>query len=466
MLFQSTDFLIFALIVIPLYWSTRDNGTRLTILLAASLYFYAYFFWPYLILLGGVILWNFLLSPYVCSPHRALARRALLLSIVGSLLPLLFFKYIGLLLSSVAWVITVTGVPLTTPLYSPLLPLGISFFTFQAVAYQVDLYRGVVQPERTLLRFALFISFFPQLIAGPIVRATSLLPEFQSSRPLVARDVQQGLFMCCAGLALKIGVADILAQFVDQLFADPDDYGFYRAWYRMYAFSFQVLADFWGYTLLARGLGLLLGYHLPRNFSLPYFSTSFRELWRRWHMTLSTWFRDYVYIPLGGRHAGQLRSQIILLVTFAIAGLWHGAGWNYVLWGLLNGAVMVLERVVHQPLAAATAWMGRLQPAVASIVVFHVFTWLLVVFRAPSLTSAGTVMRTMVVPVFTFEGMGGVLDTWLPLFLFGHPLLHYLLEDYRFACLKLPGQIVLTVLLVLFIIVNYRAEVDFLYFQF
>src|SRR3954470_23062702 len=333
MVFTSAAFLLFVACAVALHWALPWQRARLCVLLAASFWFYAAHHWPSLFLLLGFILANYLLA--LAQDGRR--SRALLAAAIGAnLLALGWFKYAAFL-AGIAQALLGTPVP-HAPAY---LPLGISFFTFQVVAYQVDVYRGTIRAERSLLVFAVFKCFFAQLVAGPIVRAREFLPQLRERRRFDAEGFHHGLFLVVAGLALKLGVADVLAQFVAEDFRDAASLATTTAWSGAYAFAFQLYADFWGYSTMAVGIGLLFALELPLNFDNPYLSASLREFWRRWHVTLSTWFRDYLYIPLGGNRRAPNRN---LLVTMTVAGLWHGAGFTFLIWGGVHGLWLAAER--------------------------------------------------------------------------------------------------------------------------
>jgi D-alanyl-lipoteichoic acid acyltransferase DltB (MBOAT superfamily) len=278
------------------------------------------------------------------------------------------------------------------PLLSLALPVGLSFFTFQAISYVVDVKRGLCKPTTTI-DLGLYLSFFPHLVAGPIVRAREFLPQLEAPRD--PRDVAlgPGVLLICLGLVKKVAIADLLArQVVDPVFAVPQAYGAPDVWLAVYAYAAQIYCDFSGYTDIAIGLALLMGIRFPPNFDRPYRSLGFREFWRRWHMTLSRYLRDYLYIPLGGNRKGRRRTAINLMITMLLGGLWHGAAWGFVLWGAIHGAGLVIE---HR-LADRFSWRP---PGWARwLLVFHIVVLAWIPFRAPELGLAGDVFSQLVSP--------------------------------------------------------------------
>src|SRR4051812_49011916 len=374
MLFTAPAFFVLLAAAVALPWAPPWQRARLFVLLGASFYFYAFHHWPSLFLLIGFIFFNYTAA---LAQERYRHRALLPIAISVNLLALGWFKYAAFIAEIVQLVVRV---PVPHP--PVFLPLGISFFTFQVVAYQIDVHRREITAETSLLRFAVFKCFFAQLVAGPIVRAHAFLPQLREKRKFDAEGFHHGLFLLAAGLALKIGVADVLVQFVKQSFDSAGTLATTDAWTGIYAFAFQLYADFWGYSTMAVGIGLLFGLELPLNFHTPYGSGSLQEFWRRWHVTLSTWFRDYLYIPLGGnrRHAGWN-----LLVTMGVAGLWHGAGFTFVIWGLAHGAWLWLERKLSLPLPR---WLKI-------ALVFHGVCLLWVFFRAPDLRVAASYLSRL-----------------------------------------------------------------------
>ena len=323
-----------------------------------------------------------------------------------ALAPLIGFKYLGFLTKSVLSVLAHVGVQIAPPAFDFLLPMGISFYTLQAVGYLVDTYRGE-RAEHDLLDFALFISFFPQMVSGPISRGKSLLPQLSAAKRPTFDDLRDGVLLLIWGYFLKIVVADRAALFVAAVYAPESEY---EGWFYIIAtllFALQLYGDFGGCSVMAMGTAKILGIDLIDNFNAPYFSQSIAEFWRRWHISLSTWFRDYLYIPLGGNRRGALRKDFNVLVTFAVSGLWHGAQWNYMAWGLLNGlyqiigaALLPLRKAVIRALHIDP--QSRLHKLLRVAVTFVLFNSTLVFFRAYRLMDAVRILISMAA-VHNFE---------------------------------------------------------------
>jgi alginate O-acetyltransferase complex protein AlgI len=455
MLFNSLTFFALFLPTLALYWLLPWQRARLAALFVASLIFYGYFHWPSVFLLIFTITFN-----YVMGLRQAARRsRVALAAIIGvNLSLLLWFKYAGFIADNLNAGLSLAGSSWAVARPPVFLPLGISFFTFQVIAYQIDIYRREIEPERSYLRFAVFKSFFPQLIAGPIVRARDFLPQLTARVRFDAARFHHGLWLVVAGLALKIGIADVLAQFATEAFRDPAALSTAGAWAGLYAYAFQLFADFWGYSTIAVGLAAMFGLVLPLNFDTPYVSASLQEFWRRWHITLSFWFRDYVYIPLGGGRSHAARN---LLITMGLAGLWHGAGWTFVLWGVGHGVWLLLER-------RAPAWPHadrRIVRIVKTILVFHGVCLLWVLFRAPTLPIAGVYLSRL---LWLHQGarVPGVLVNWLVLFALVQWPLAWTFKAERFPALPLRRQWLLAAACLYFILAYAGAHVDFIYFNF
>ena len=329
--------------LLPLSWTWRK-----ALLLAASLLFYSAWNPPFVLLLIGSTLADFLIARRLAAAEAPLARKALLgLSLTVNLGLLGFFKYGGFLLENVGWLATALGTAYEPPPYSIVLPVGISFYTFQTLSYTIDVYRGRLSADWRFVDYALYVCFFPQLVAGPIVRAADFLPQTRAPRGPGAGNLIAGLGLFTAGLFQKAVLADgLFAPVANAAFnASPPPTG-PAAWAGLLAFSGQIFCDFAGYSACAIGVARCLGFALPRNFFRPYAAIGFGDFWGRWHISLSTWFRDYVYIPLGGNRASEPRVAGNLLVTMLVSGLWHGAAWTFVIWGAAHGALLLAERTL------------------------------------------------------------------------------------------------------------------------
>lgn len=456
MLFHSATFLVFVTALIALYWVLPWQRARLGTLFAASLVFYGWRHWPSVFLLLGSIAVNYTLGRLL---EARRSKGLLAFGVTVNLSFLLFFKYGRFAVDQLIHLGALLGVELQVPRPDAWMPLGISFFTFQVIAYLVDVYRKEIPAERSLLVFAVFKAFFAQLVAGPIVRGKELLPQLRSAVAFDLGRLHRGAWLVLCGLCLKVGVADVLGDYVDYGWKVPDTLGLNNAWLLVYAYAAQLLADFWGYSTMAVGLGLCFGLTLPVNFDHPYGSASLREFWRRWHITLSGWLRDYLYIPLGGnRGVSRGRAAFNRLLTMALGGLWHGAGWNFVLWGVLHGVWMDLELVTEKARARWPKWLGV-------FITFHVVVFLWIPFRAPSLEAMGTLLSRMIsgewdvnTPTQTALMTGGFLLLQKPLF--------SLVRPGRVESLKPWAEVALAAAMVWLLLAYGNARQDFIYYVF
>jgi alginate O-acetyltransferase complex protein AlgI len=345
MVFSSITFLFLYLPLVLLLHFAAPRAWRNGILLAASLFFYAWGEPLYVLVMLLSIAANFAFGLRVADTRTpAGARAATALSVAFNLALLIAFKYANFLADNLNLLLNLFGVPVIRlgPVH---LPIGISFFTFQAMSYVIDVHRRHAPPQRSPTALALYISLFPQLIAGPIVRYADIAAEI-ARRSITREGFADGIRVFIIGLGKKVLVANILAQSADAIFAlDPGDLSARVAWLGLFFYGMQLYFDFSGYSDMAIGLGRMLGFHFLPNFNYPYISRSITELWRRWHISLSSWLRDYLYIPLGGNRAGRTRTYLNLMIVFLLCGLWHGASWNFVLWGACQGAFLIGERL-------------------------------------------------------------------------------------------------------------------------
>ena len=390
MAFSSPSFLfVFLPLTLAAYFTASGMAARNLVLLALSLAFYAWGEPVMILAMLGSIGFNYLAALWIDRRQGAARGRALALAVAVNLAVLAVFKYAGFAVDGVRAVMTSLGVPAGAPILPKIiLPLGISFFTFHALSYLIDVYRGRFAANRRLREAALYIAFFPQLIAGPIVRYRTIARRLAFRRHSWGR-ASAGMRMLVIGLAMKVLIADSLAPLAGAVFDHPGAPGLYAAWIGALAYTLQIYFDFAGYSTMAVGLGVVFGFSLPRNFDRPYRSRSISEFWRRWHITLSAWFRDYLYIPLGGNRGGTLATYRNLIVVFVLCGLWHGASWTFVAWGLWHGLFLVLERAGLGRILARTP--APLAWAYAFVVV--VLGWVL--FRSPSFAAAASVWRGM-----------------------------------------------------------------------
>src|SRR5262252_6385432 len=352
MLFNSLTFVVFYVIVTTLYWSLRGWELRKNLLVVASYIFYGAWNPPFAALLFSTTAMDFWLGRQIGKAQdRHRKKRWLVASVCMNLSMLGFFKYGNFLLQNFQWLLARVGVIYQPPHLDILLPVGISFYTFHSLSYTLDIYRGVLKPTRSLRDFILAVSFFPQLVAGPIVRAGDFLPQLIHPPRLKANQFLWGLALMTLGLFEKIVLADtLLSGSADRVFGYAGPLVALDSWAGVLAFAGQIFFDFAGYSLCAIGAALTLGFHLKDNFRFPYAAIGFSDFWRRWHISLSTFLRDYLYIPLGGNRIGPVRTYVNLMLTMLIGGLWHGASWTFVVWGGLHGAYLIGERFVEHRL--------------------------------------------------------------------------------------------------------------------
>jgi alginate O-acetyltransferase complex protein AlgI len=409
-LFNSLTFVVFLALVLalhrlPLPWPVKKFN-----LLLASYVFYAAWNPPFVILLWISTAIDWWAAGAIARTESTARRRALLsVSILTNLGLLAYFKYGGFMLDNFAAGMAAMGWNYQAPAWDIVLPVGISFYTFQTMAYTLDVYLRRAPPTRSLLDFSLFVTFFPQLVAGPIVRPTDLIPQFARERVASARQLQWGLFLVTLGLFQKIVVADgLLAPVADAAFGHPTPLSPVDAWLGTLAFSGQIFSDFAGYTTCAIGVALLFGFSLPDNFRYPYAAIGFSDFWRRWHISLSTWLRDYLYIPLGGSQRGAGRTYVNLMLTMLLGGLWHGAAWTFVVWGGLHGTYLCAERWLRPRLGHLALWRttaGKLMLALLTYFLVNL-TW--VFFRAQDFPTAWRMSASML----GLQGGPAILTTW------------------------------------------------------
>ncbi len=390
MVFSSTTFLfVFLPLVLLLHLAIRPLGWRNALLLSASLFFYAWGEGPVVLTMLLSIGVNYLAGRSLQKrENQASRKRVLVLALIFNLALLGFFKYANFLVDNLNVVLEVFGLPF---LYLPTihLPIGISFFTFQAISYIADVYRGKVDAQRNIYRLALYIALFPQLIAGPIVRYLDIRKALEQ-RQVTSEGLSKGAQRFIIGLAKKVLIADTLAYVADQLFnAPPTALGADAAWLGVICYTFQIYYDFSGYSDMAIGLGRMFGFHFLENFNYPYIARSLRDFWRRWHISLSTWFRDYLYIPLGGNRGSKYRTFFNLGMVFFLCGLWHGASWNFIIWGMLHGTFLILERTALGKIL--DRWPAVLQYSYTLLIV--IISW--VFFRAEDLPQAWQYLQAM-----------------------------------------------------------------------
>jgi D-alanyl-lipoteichoic acid acyltransferase DltB (MBOAT superfamily) len=470
-LFNTWNFAAFFAVVFTAYWRLPRRGQN-ALLLGAGYYFYGCWDARFLILLISSTLVDFGLGLLVDRLENPASRRiAVAASLALNLGYLGFFKYFNFFAGSLGSLLASMG--LNTPNWTLeiALPIGISFYTFQSMSYVIDVYRRHVKPTRDLVEFATFVSFFPHLVAGPIMRPTTLLPQIEKPRTWSFDQFYEGMYLIFWGLAKKTVIADNLGAKVVQCYGDNASITGGEAWVLMLAFAFQVYGDFSGYTDMARGVAKCLGFELALNFNLPYFSANPAEFWSRWHISLSQWFRDYVFIPLGGSRHGLGKTCLNLMITMTLCGLWHGAAWNYVLFGVYAGGLLVahrllrpvLDRIQPRSLLSRSAWsLTRI------LAFFHLHGLGLLLFRSRSLAEFGRILTGIATrPAWPSQNLfAPVLVLVLPLVVI--ETIQYLARDTNFV-LRLPwparSAFYTATLYAIVFLGNFGAQ-QFIYFQF
>jgi alginate O-acetyltransferase complex protein AlgI len=470
MLFNSWEFAAFWLVVYALY-ALSTHEWQNWLLLAASYTFYGAWDWRFLFLLTASALIDYAVGLAIYrTPDRRRKRLFLTVSICANLCILGFFKYYNFFTSSLHTLLTALGVKVSLPVLQVVLPVGISFYSFQSMSYGIDVYREELKPTRNVRDFLLFVSFFPHLVAGPIMRATNLLAQVTRSRRITVEGITDGAFLIFWGLFLKVFVADNLVRIVDPVFASSGPYDGATVLVAVYAFAFQIYGDFAGYSTIARGLGKCMGFELTENFRLPYVSTNPHEFWQRWHISLSTWLRDYLYIPLGGNRHGTLMTYRNLALTMLLGGLWHGAAWRFVVWGGYQGALLIAYRAMHsgtQPERPALQ-TGTLRWWLHVIGFFHLVCLGWLFFRAQSVTQAVHMLSAV---LFNFHlswpaGTRLLFEILVPLFIVEQV---QLAGDDALAPLRLQPALRAALYVsgfYLLIIYGAYASKEFIYFQF
>ena len=465
MLFNS---LVFPLFFAVVYLALRllSGSARKPLLLAASYLFYAYWDWRFLSLILVSTAVDYLCGRMLDDPEGSRRRLWVAVSVVVNLSILGTFKYLGFFVGEFAELMGHFGLESPLPVLKLVLPVGLSFYTFQSMGYTIDVYRGKVRATRNPLDFALFVAFFPQLVAGPIERAGRLLPQLQRPRAITRSDMAEGAQLVLWGYFKKLFVADNLAILVQKVFeGEAGATSGFMVLLAAYAFTWQLYCDFSGYTDIARGLARMMGVELTINFRLPFFATGPRELWRRWHISLSGWLRDYLYIPLGGNRRGRLRSHAAMLITMVLGGLWHGANWTFALWGLYHGIALLFQRLLPLP------DLGRAGRVLAMLAMFHITVFGFVIFRAHDLSHLATLLVTFVTAFAPQAGDGAALVQLLALV--SIPLsievLQYLGKEDLHLLIRLPAPVqaaLSTALLLAIVVLGSTHGHKFIYFQF
>jgi alginate O-acetyltransferase complex protein AlgI len=403
MIFNSSIFLAFFLCFYFIYLlSLKSRARRLWLILIGSFLFYGWWDWRFL----GLIIFSIVVNHYLSiliwrNPDQKIRKNIIKVAVVVNLTILAFFKYFNFFIESFAQLIKLFNGNASVS-FSPLniiLPVGISFFTFQAMSYVIDTYRGEIDKKPTIFEFAVYLSLFPQLVAGPIVRAAHLLPQIHNSPRITLYDLYAGVKMVLWGFFLKLALAENAAPIANLVFAEYSLLSRSDLLIGIFAFSVQIYGDFAGYSLIAIGLGRMMGFDFGVNFMRPYFAASFSDFWRRWHISLSTWLRDYLYIPLGGNKYGAFKTYRNLFITMTLGGLWHGASFNFIIWGVLHGAYLSVERILNLNKSVQNSFSAILTPIFKitySLAVFGLVSFAWIFFRANSVDTSFNIIHRII----------------------------------------------------------------------
>ncbi len=476
MLFNSYEFLFFLPVIFILYWKIFNKSLRNQniLILAASYFFYGWWDWRFLSLILISSLIDYFIGLKIANQQNIKKRKLLLAATIFVNIGLLgFFKYYNFFIESFSDLSAQLGLHANINTLKIILPVGISFYTFQTLSYSIDVYRKKVEPTKDVIAFLAFVSFFPQLVAGPIERAKNLLPQFFEHRNFDFEKFKDGLRQILWGMFKKVVIADQCAPHVNDIFTNYSSYGSSTLLLGIILFAFQIYGDFSGYSDIAIGTARLFGFNLQKNFNYPYFSRGIVEYWRRWHISLSTWFRDYLYIPLGGSHGSKLKQIRNIIIVFTISGLWHGASWNYVVWGLANGLLfipsIIMKKTEQSEVVAPNRIFPTLKEFASMFATFWAINLTIVFFRAATITDAFIYFERLIfskfleIPLFLDFNL-----LWILLLLIVEWLQRK--REHGLCIENLPRALRWLIYYVLAIIVffyfNTYQEYNFLYFQF
>lgn len=403
MVFNSFEFMIFFPIVVMVYL-VIPRKIRYIWLLISSYYFYMSWNPKYAILIAASTMITYLsgiaIEKFRKKDKFVACKICLIISLVSNFAILAVFKYANFFISNISFVLSKFGFSIIDRRLDLILPVGISFYTFQTLSYSIDVYRGNIKAEKNIAKYALFVSFFPQLVAGPIERSENLLPQIQNVENIKAwnyENIRDGFFLMLWGLFQKIVIADRISMLVDTVINNYQNYGFVEISVAVFLFAIQIYCDFGGYTNIARGAARVMGFNLMNNFRQPYLAENIKDFWRRWHISLTSWFTDYLYIPLGGNRKGNLRKYINILIVFGVSGLWHGAGWNFVAWGLIHAIYQIVGDLKRRFLSkyykkSNNCWSSRVRKIIVTFILVD-FAWIF--FACPGLNYALRVIKQM-----------------------------------------------------------------------
>lgn len=486
MLFNSLDFAVFLPIVFILYWFVTNKNLKLQnfLIVIASYTFYGWWDWRFLSLIIFSTIIDYSIGVLLSKEERVLKRKILLWTSIAVNLGFLgFFKYYNFFLDNFISAFSFFGMEINANSLNIILPVGISFYTFQTLSYTIDVYKKKLEPTKDIVAFSAFVSFFPQLVAGPIERATNLLPQFYKKRQFDYSKAVDGMRQILWGLFKKIVIADNCAQYANEIFNNSADYGGSTLVLGALFFTFQIYGDFSGYSDIAIGTSRLFGFNLMQNFAFPYFSRDIAEFWRRWHISLSTWFRDYLYIPLGGSRGGTWMKVRNTFIIFIVSGFWHGANWTFIAWGALNAIYflpILLTKNNRRNLdtVAEDKYLPSFREFSSMALTFGLTVIAWIFFRAENIGHALSYNYSLFTGIFDPENFS---DSYKTLYKVGYPLififLFFILIEWlgrkgQFAIqdisihFKKPTRFLAYYILIMFILIFGVAEEQFIYFQF
>lgn len=480
MLFNSLEFAIFCPIVFIIYWLIHKNiKARNIFLLIVSYVFYGWWNWHFLFLIAFSSLLDYGVSLAMHKEEKEGKRKLLLgISLFFNLGFLLYFKYFNFFIESFQEAFSLFGSQISISTLNIILPVGISFYTFQTLSYTIDVYRRQLEPTKNIVAFSAFVSFFPQLVAGPIERASHLLPQFSKVHTFNYDNVKSGFFLILFGLFKKVVIADRLALLVNEVYAKPGEYDSLATIIATLFFAIQIYCDFSGYTDIAIGVARTLGFDLKKNFDTPYFSKSITEFWRRWHISLSTWFRDYLFIPLGGSRVKESRVYFNLFIVFVISGLWHGASINFIIWGAIHGGIIVIEKVIKTHKLVTIKNNSGIVTIFKTLKVFIIVCLAWVFFRAATFSDSIIILKNIFSFNYTDASLAIGLDRKDLIVAFISILLLFILEliqqkvrlysvlQKQSVIIRWGVYVMLIFIIVVFGIYGSYDQSKFIYFQF
>tara|TARA_B110000444_G_scaffold171883_1_gene160656 strand:- start:829 stop:2250 length:1422 start_codon:yes stop_codon:yes gene_type:complete len=473
MLFNSTSFAIFLPIVFIIYWSLKNKHLiyQNLILLISSYIFYGWWDWRFLSLIALSTVVDYLVGIQIDKAEsKKTKRNFLLISLIVNLGLLAVFKYFNFFITSFEEMLNSLGLPFDTWTLNIILPVGISFYTFQTLSYSIDLYKGKIKHTNDFISFAAFVAFFPQLVAGPIERASHLLPQFIKKRKFNYQIAISGISLISYGFFKKLVIADRLAIYVNNIFSDIENANTLSLLLGIIFFSFQIYADFSGYSLIARGSAKLLGFDLILNFNKPYLASSITSFWKRWHISLSTWFRDYLYIPLGGNRVSQLRNYYNLIIVFLLSGLWHGANWTFVIWGALHAFYLIIY-LQYKKTFNPKLTENLFRKFINILTVYSCVTFAWIFFRANDLNHAMIYINKIIEFDFSLNlvqisAEKGPLNLALSLCVIILLYVSYLLPK-NLSFKKTSSYLLFNLIIILIItLIGVNGKTEFIYFQF